>query len=98
VASVLLAGLTVSATAQSDSSSSSSSSTPNATVSKDSKTAPAPRIAQPEAGGSAITLETNEPLFDLAVALNVCGYDADLATSSPVRLKVREEVNAELAN
>jgi len=32
------------------------------------------------------------------VALNVCGYDADLATSSPVRLKVREEVNAELAN
>jgi hypothetical protein len=98
VASVLLAGFTVSATAQSDSSSSSSSSTPNATVSKDSKTAPAPRIAQPEAGGSAITLETNEPLFDLAVALNVCGYDADLATSSPVRLKVREEVNAELAN
>lgn len=98
MASVLLAGLTVSATAQSDSSSSSSSSTPNATVSKDSKTAPAPRIAQPEAGGSAITLETNEPLFDLAVALNVCGYDADLATSSPVRLKVREEVNAELAN
>jgi len=98
VASVFLAGLTVSATAQSDSSSSSSSSTPNATVSKDSKTAPAPRIAQPEAGGSAITLETNEPLFDLAVALNVCGYDADLAISSPVRLKVREEVNAELAN
>ncbi len=98
MASVLLAGFTVSATAQSDSSSSSSSSTPNATVSKDSKTAPAPRIAQPEAGGSAITLETNEPLFDLAVALNVCGYDADLATSSPVRLKVREEVNAELAN
>jgi hypothetical protein len=98
VASVLLAGFTVSATAQSDSSSSSSSSTPNATVSKDSKTAPAPRIAQPEAGGSAITLETNEPLFDLAVALNVCGYDADLATSSPVRLKVREEVNAELAS
>ncbi len=98
MASVFLAGLTVSATAQSDSSSSSSSSTPNATVSKDSKTAPAPRIAQPEAGGSAITLETNEPLFDLAVALNVCGYDADLATSSPVRLKVREEVNAELAN
>ena len=97
MASVLLVGLTVSAIAQSDSSSSSSSSTPNATVSKDSKTTPAPRIAQPEAGGSAITLETNEPLFDLAVALNVCGYDADLATSSPVRLKVREEVNAELA-
>ena len=78
--------------------SSSSSSNPTSTVSKDTKTTPAPRIAQPEAGGSAITLETNEPLFDLAVALNACGYDSDLATSSPVRLKVREEINAELAN
>jgi len=96
-ASVLLAGFSQVARAQSDSSSSSSSSTPASTVSKDSKTTPAPRIAQPEAGGSAITLETNEPLFDLAVALNVCGYDADLSTSSPIRLKVREEVNAELA-
>jgi tetratricopeptide (TPR) repeat protein len=71
---------------------------PASTVTKDTKTTPAPRIAQPEAGGSAITLETNEPLFDLAVALNACGYDADLATSNPVRLKVREEVNTELAN
>lgn len=95
-ASVLLAGFSQGASAQSDSSSSSSSSTP-ASVSKDSKTIPAPRIAQPEAGGSAITLETNEPLFDLAVALNACGYDADLSTSSPIRLKVREEINAELA-
>lgn len=59
---------------------------------------PAPRIAQPEAGGSAVTLETNEPLFDLAVALNACGYDADLANSSPVRLKIREEVNSTLAS
>jgi tetratricopeptide (TPR) repeat protein len=51
-----------------------------------------------EAGGSAITLETSEPLFDLAVALNVCGYDTDLAASSPVRQKVRDEINGELAN
>ena len=36
-------------------------------------------------------------MFDLAVTLNVCGYDADLANSSPVRLKVREEINEELA-
>ena len=57
-----------------------------------------PRIVQPEAGGSAITLETSEPLFYLATALNVCGYDAGLATSSPIRLKVREEINAELAD
>jgi tetratricopeptide (TPR) repeat protein len=89
-------GFNLGASAQSDSSSSSSN-TPAPTVSKNTKTTPAPRIAQPEAGGSAITLETNEPLFDLAVALNVCGYDADLSTSSPIRLKVREEINAELA-
>ena len=58
---------------------------------------PIPRIAQPEAGGSAITLETSEPLFYLAVSLNACGYDAGLAESSPVRAKIREEINAELA-
>ena len=94
LAAALLLASAVPASAQSDSSSSSSTST----VIKDSKTTspPAPRIAQPEAGGSAITLETNEPLFDLAVTLNVCGYDSDLANSSPVRLKVREEINQEL--
>jgi tetratricopeptide (TPR) repeat protein len=54
------------------------------------------RIAQPEAGGSAITLETSEPLFDIAVALNACGYDADLANSNPVRQEIRDEVNQEL--
>jgi predicted negative regulator of RcsB-dependent stress response len=84
--------------AQSSSSSSSSSEdTPDATVSKEAPTKVAPRIAQPEAGGSAITLETSEPLFDLAVALNVCGYDTDLANSAPVRLKIRDEINAEIA-
>ncbi len=95
-AALLLAPLGGTAAAQSDSSS--STSTSDSTVTKNSRAAspPAPRIAQPEAGGSAITLETNEPLFALAVALNVCGYDADLANSSPVRLKVREEINEEL--
>jgi tetratricopeptide (TPR) repeat protein len=56
-----------------------------------------PRIAQPERGGSAITLETSEPLFYLAVSLNACGYDSGLDQSSPVRLKVRAEINDELA-
>jgi tetratricopeptide (TPR) repeat protein len=55
-----------------------------------------PRIAQPQAAGSAITLETSEPLFYLATALNVCGYDSGLAASSPVRLKIRDEINDEL--
>ena len=52
----------------------------------------APRAQQPEASGSAVTLETSEPLFDLAVALNSCGYDTDLATSNPVRSTIREQV------
>jgi predicted negative regulator of RcsB-dependent stress response len=76
--------------------SSSSSSTPD-TPATDLPKKPAARIAQPEAGGSAITLETSEPLFYIAVALNTCGYDADLAASSPVRLKIRDEINAEVA-
>lgn len=96
VSSLFLGALTLHAYAQQDSSnSSSSSSDAGATVTNDRAT-PAPRIAQPEAGGSAITLETSEPLFYLASALNACGYDADLASSSPVRLKIRDEINAEL--
>jgi hypothetical protein len=76
--------------------SSSSSSTPD-TPAPDTPVKPAPHVAQPEAGGSAITLETSEPLFYIAVALNTCGYDADLAASAPVRRKIREEINSEMA-
>ena len=76
-------------------SSSSSSSTPD-TPSRE-KPKPAPRIAQPEAGGSAVTLETSEPLFYISVALNTCGYDTDLVASSPVRRKIREEINTQVA-
>ena len=72
----------------------SSSSTPDSQAIDTTSTR---RIAQLEAGGSAITLETSEPLFYLAVSLNACGYDAGLADSSPVRLRVREEINDELA-
>jgi tetratricopeptide (TPR) repeat protein len=74
--------------------SSSSSSTPESQAADQSA---GPRIAQPEAGGSSITLETSEPLFYVATALNMCGYDAGLAESSPVRQKVRDELNEELA-
>ena len=52
------------------------------------------RVGQPEAGGAAITLETSEPLFYLATALNACGYDADLSDSVPVRAEVRADVAA----
>jgi tetratricopeptide (TPR) repeat protein len=99
---VLVAGLALSANlvgptraqAQPPSPSSSSSSNPDAPT---IETPRGPRIAQPEAGGSAITLETSEPLFYLAASLNTCSYDAGLAESSPVRLKVRDEINGELA-
>ena len=47
-----------------------------------------------EAAGAAITLETNEALFDVATGLNACGYDDDLANSAPVRLEVRADVEA----
>lgn len=83
------------ASAQQGSSSSSSSSSDTPTV---DNTRPAPRIAQPNAGGSAVTLETSEPLFYIGAALNACGYDDDLAASAPVRLKIRDEINAELAS
>ena len=83
------------ANAQTSSSSSSSSGT--GPTPRDSSSSKVPRIAQPEYAGSAITLETSEPLFDLAVSLNACGYDADLDQSNPVRRQVRDEVNENLA-
>jgi len=77
---------------QGSSSSSSSSDTPATDT-----TQPAPpRIAQPRTAGAAVTLETSEPLFYIAAALNACGYDDDLAASAPIRLKIRDEINAEL--
>jgi hypothetical protein len=93
-ASLFINASVVRANAQQPSSSSSSSSD---TPTKEGPSKPAPRIAQPEAGGSAITLETSEPLFYIAVALNTCGYDADLAASSPVRQKIRDEINTQVA-
>jgi tetratricopeptide (TPR) repeat protein len=76
--------------------SSSSSSTPSSQAQQGSSSRP--RVGQPEAGGAAITLETSESLFDIATALNTCGYDADLANSSPVRAEVRADVAAALAD
>ncbi|MGA7158763.1 MAG: hypothetical protein WBY53_18100 [Acidobacteriaceae bacterium] len=56
-----------------------------------------PQAARIERGGAAVTLETSEPLFQVASGLNACGYDADLDISAPVRAKVRADVNAALA-
>jgi tetratricopeptide (TPR) repeat protein len=56
-----------------------------------------PRAAEIEKGGSAVTLETSEPLFQMAAALNACGYDADLDKSPPVRTAVRADMTAALS-
>jgi hypothetical protein len=86
--------LALSASAQVPASSSSSSSSGGGQQQSSSSR---PRVGQPEAGGSAITLESSESLFDIATALNTCGYDADLANSSPVRAEVRADIAASVA-
>jgi tetratricopeptide (TPR) repeat protein len=57
-----------------------------------------PEIQKPpsliDPAGPQISLQTSEAVFDIAVALNACGYDAGLDQSAPVRQKVRDAVNA----
>lgn len=85
--------------AQSKGTSSSSGSQSSSTLENEQKRLPArPRATQPEAGGAAVTLETSEPLFYLAAALNTCGYDADLENSAPIRKTIRNEINQALAS
>jgi tetratricopeptide (TPR) repeat protein len=71
------------------SSSSSSSSAPNVPEVKP------PAIIDPN--GPQIGLQTSEPLFFVAAALNACGYDDGLEESDPVRAHVRSQVNAAIA-
>jgi hypothetical protein len=78
-------------------SSSSSSSTPT-TVQEPTGPTVHPGGGLAEAGGAQITLETSEALFDVATALNACGYDSDLAESNPVRAAVRADVAASVAD
>lgn len=83
------------ASAQQPSSSSSSSSPEAAERTPDVPTQTA-RARAVEQSGAAVTLETSEALFDLAAALNACGYDAGLDHSAPVRAKVRAEMQQAL--
>jgi tetratricopeptide (TPR) repeat protein len=39
-----------------------------------------------------ISVETSQSLFSVMAAINACGYDADLAQSIPLRLRIRAEV------
>ncbi|MBI2682813.1 MAG: hypothetical protein HYX26_06285 [Acidobacteriales bacterium] len=41
---------------------------------------------------SKVSLETNEALFAVMAALNQCGYDAELNSSTPLRATIRDEV------
>ena len=51
----------------------------------------APSLVDP--AGPTISLVTSEPVFLMAAALNACGYDEGLEDSSPVRKRVRDEMN-----
>jgi hypothetical protein len=55
----------------------------------------APSLVDP--AGPTISLVSWEPVFLMASALNACGYDEGLDESSPVRTRVREEINKSLA-
>ena len=50
-----------------------------------------PALVQP--GGPSISLQTSEAVFDIAVALNACGYDNGLAESDPIREHIRQQVD-----
>jgi hypothetical protein len=50
-----------------------------------------PALVDP--AGPAISLQTSEAMFDVAAALNSCGYDNGLDSSDPIRAHVRDEVN-----
>ncbi len=72
---------------------------PSALLAQAGKSAPqpAPRLPKPPAlvdpSGPSVSLQTSEALFDVAAALNACGYSAGLAQSDPVRERVRGAVN-----
>ena len=57
----------------------------------------APRTPQPVPASQGVTLNTNESLFTVLTALNVCGYDFELNASDPVRSQVRDEVAKAIA-
>jgi tetratricopeptide (TPR) repeat protein len=49
-----------------------------------------------DTAGPDVSLQNSEALFDIAVALNSCGYDQGLSVSDPVRQLVRDQVNQAL--
>jgi tetratricopeptide (TPR) repeat protein len=49
-----------------------------------------------DTAGPDISLQNSEALFDIAAALNACGYDQGLSASDAVRRDVRDQVNQAL--
>jgi len=45
-----------------------------------------------------IGLETSENLFTVMAGLNACGFDMELSESTPLRITVRQEIAANVAN
>ena len=80
---------------------SSQSSSSNPTGGQDSSSAQAyvrektPSLVDP--AGPTISLTSAEPVFVMAAALNMCGYDEGLDDSAPLRKQVRDEINKALA-
>lgn len=54
-----------------------------------------PTLVDP--AGPTISLISSEPVFVMAAALNVCGYDDGLDDSAPIRKRIRQELNDALA-
>ncbi len=83
---------------QTPSSQAQSSSSSQAQSSSSSSATIQPEMQKPpsliDPAGPQISLQTSEAVFDIAVALNACGYDAGLDQSAPVRQKIRDQVNA----
>ena len=66
---------------------------PAATAPTQTAPAPATPAPAPAAQTSAkIALDSSETLFTVLTAMNMCGYDQDLAMSDPIRGEVRAEV------
>jgi tetratricopeptide (TPR) repeat protein len=93
----LLAGISASsALAQAQSPQSSSSNpTPDQASAQAYVREKTPTLVDP--AGPTISLTNAEPVFVMAAALNMCGYDEGLESSAPVRKQVREEIDKALA-
>jgi hypothetical protein len=72
-------------------------SAPAESSSKEAAPRPAQKpLQQNEPNQIPITLESSETIFSVLTALNMCGYDQDLAVSDPIRSRVRAEVQRNL--